>query len=141
MSLFFSNTLFLNVIVCLLFFFFLSLHNLFFDLGSQTVCDCFTALKINFKKETQELSQAVSIAAANLQTLGAEGALRFVFRTLMWRRPGSAWVLLGMSLLLKIKVFSKCEICTACYLHKEISTLQFDIFQSHSLKLHTVGTA
>lgn len=72
---------------------------------------------------------------------GAEGALRFVFRTLMWRRPGSAWVLLGMGLLLKIKVFSKCEICTACYLHKKISTLQLDIFQSHSLKLHTVGTA
>ena len=47
---FFPNTLFLNVIVCLLF---LSLHNLFFDLGSQTVCYYFTALKISFKERNQ----------------------------------------------------------------------------------------
>lgn len=57
------NTLFLNVIVCLLF---LSLHNLFFDLRSQTVCYCFTALKISFEKDTNELSQTVSIKAARI---------------------------------------------------------------------------
>lgn len=54
---------------------------------------------------------------------------------------GSAWVLLGMGPLLKIKVFSKCEIFTACYLHKETSTSQVDVFGSHSEKLHTVGFA
>lgn len=92
------------------------------------------------RKETKELSQTVSIKAANLQTLKVEGALRFIFRTLMWG-PGSAGVLPGMGPLLKIKVFSKCEIFTACYLHKEISTSQFDVFWSHSLKLHTIGIA
>lgn len=135
----FSNTLFLNVIVCLLFF--LSLHNLFFDLGSQTVCYFFTALKINFKKRKPTschrlwaLKQPVCRhwkwkEHSGLSSGPSRGGLAAPGYSLAW------------ALFLKIKVFSKCEIFTACYLHKEISTSQLDVFWSHSLKLHTIGIA
>lgn len=119
---------------------FLSLHNLFFDLGSQTVCYCFTALKISFKKRNQgAVTGCKHYSSQYLQALQVE-ELRFVFRTLT-RRPGSAWALLGMGRLLQIRVSSKCEIFTACYLRKETPTSQADVFQSRSEKLHIVGFA
>lgn len=110
---------------------FLSLHNLFFDLGSQTVCYCFTALKISFKKRNQgAVTGCEHEHSQYLQALQVE-ELRFVFRTLSWR-PGRARVLRGMGPLLKIRVSSKCEIYTACSLCKETPTPQADVFQSCS---------
>lgn len=96
------NTLFLNVIVCLLF---LSLHNLFFDLRSQTICYCFTALKISFEKRHQRaVTDSEHQSCQDLQAPPEEGVLKHVFRTLT-KRPGSTWVFLGMGLLFTSKCF------------------------------------
>lgn len=97
----FSNTLFLNVIVCLLF---LSPHNLFFDLGSQTVLLLLHGFEDQFlKNETNLLSQTVSSMAANIFRHSKwKEVFQPVFRTLTLR-PGRAYMLLGRGLSLKIQ--------------------------------------
>lgn len=110
---------------------FLSRHNLFFDLGSQTVCYCFTALKIASRNETKELSQAVSIKAANIcgHCKWKNSGLSSGPSLGVLAAPGCS---LAWALFLKSECRLNVRFFTACYLRKETPTSQADVFPSRS---------